>query len=287
MTLHAAACLALRPKVSELSVQIHKDSSSFFQMPERSSSRLRAAALARPTYRESSGDESTDEDDIIVADRGDGNASSEDDDSSAGGEDEGEDDNDEDTSSVDTKDGDDRKIAATKAQSKKRPFVDGEPGDDCPLSDEESSNKAQEQNEVGGTIAGGSDPDLSATSKVCPHCNKQFSTSSRLRYHWEKRVCRKEGEASADQSKNRPVSPPAAAAKKKKKKKSGSKKRKSKAKFRGNQEDRTCPRCKRVFTSLLGFQYHRGKPRRRAPQYHSITTIRSLLISCFHLSFIL
>jgi C2H2-type zinc finger len=260
-------------------------------MPERSSSRLRAAALARPTYRESSGDESTDEDDIIVADRGDGNASSEDDDdSSAEGEqdDDGDDDdNDEDTSSVDTADGDDRKIASTKVQSKKRPFVDVESGVDRSLSDEEeSSNKAQEKNEEG-TMAGTSDPDLSATSKVCPHCNKQFSTPSRLRYHWEKRVCRKGGEAAADQSK-KPVSPPAgAAAKKKKKKKSGSKKRKSKAKFRGNQEDRTCSRCKRVFTSLLGFQYHRGKPRRRALQYHSITMIRSLLISGLHVTLML
>jgi NMD protein affecting ribosome stability and mRNA decay len=114
-----------------------------------------------------------------------------------------------------------------------------------------------------------SDPPA-ASSKVCSHCNKKFSTPSRLRYHLEKRVCRKGEEPvstsaavssaaeAVDESSTETAAadPPPA-----KKKKTRGKGKKEKPKTcRGNVNERTCPRCKRVFTSLLGFQYHRGTP---------------------------
>ena len=74
----------------------------------------------------------------------------------------------------------------------------------------------------------------------CPHCGKNFQTSSGLRYHIENLVCRAEGRA-------------------KKKANDTEKSRKAAHELGEPNQDRTCPHCKRVFKSIDGMRYHVGK----------------------------
>ena len=79
-------------------------------------------------------------------------------------------------------------------------------------------------------------------NEKCEHCGKAFKNEYGLKYHLENNVCREDVP--------------------KKKKLSTGKRKKSDAsgkafpRIRGKEEDRTCPRCSKKFTSILGCQYH-------------------------------
>jgi hypothetical protein len=79
---------------------------------------------------------------------------------------------------------------------------------------------------------------------TCPHCQKDFTVKPGLDYHIENFVCR-------------PTLRPGGPVLKGKRKTAGTKAQTYK-KIRGKLEKRTCPKCKRVFTSILGLNYHRG-----------------------------
>jgi hypothetical protein len=94
---------------------------------------------------------------------------------------------------------------------------------------------------------------LTEADLTCPHCQKLFTVKPGLDYHVDNFVCR-------------PTLRPGGPVVKGKRKKaasstggtSSSTKNQSYKRIRGKLEDRTCPKCKRVFTSVLGFSYHRG-----------------------------
>ena len=90
----------------------------------------------------------------------------------------------------------------------------------------------------------------------CPHCNKKFGSSLGLQYHVDKFVCQ-------------PALRPGGAVIRKGRRKInttgggdeddyGTQSTKTYNKIRGKISDRTCPQCRRVFTSVAGMQYHRG-----------------------------
>jgi hypothetical protein len=89
---------------------------------------------------------------------------------------------------------------------------------------------------------------------VCPNCLKNFVSSLGLQYHMEQFVC---------QPKLRPGGPIKRLGRRKIKRSDndefdGTLPTKTYKKIRGNINDRTCPQCKRVFTSVAGMQYHHG-----------------------------
>jgi hypothetical protein len=93
---------------------------------------------------------------------------------------------------------------------------------------------------------------LSEADLTCAHCQKVFTVKPGLDYHVENFVCR-------------PTLRPGGPVVKGKRKKAASsggggstKCPKSFNRIRGKLEDRTCPKCKRVFTSVLGLSYHVG-----------------------------
>ena len=75
-------------------------------------------------------------------------------------------------------------------------------------------------------------------SKKCPHCEQTFGTIAGAKYHIDHLVCQ-----------------PAERLPRKKRSKSETRK----PKVRGTLSDRTCTNCQRVFTSVNGLAYHRGK----------------------------
>jgi len=77
--------------------------------------------------------------------------------------------------------------------------------------------------------------------RTCPHCLKVISTKLGLQYHIDNFVCKKKQATSSNASSKRKRGKGIA---------TGSKKE------RGKAEDRTCPMCSRVFTSVLGCRYH-------------------------------
>lgn len=84
------------------------------------------------------------------------------------------------------------------------------------------------------------------SAHTCPHCQKHFTVEYGLRYHVDNYVCRPD---------ERPGGP-----KKKGRRKREDNNNNSKYKrLRGSLEDRTCPKCNRVFTSTIGLDYHLGK----------------------------
>jgi hypothetical protein len=78
----------------------------------------------------------------------------------------------------------------------------------------------------------------------CPHCKKQLKNPNGLQYHLDNFVCRPDLRSPMQGQKG-----------KRKSEKTDSGYRK----IRGELEDRTCPLCKRVFTSILGRNYHVDK----------------------------
>lgn len=85
--------------------------------------------------------------------------------------------------------------------------------------------------------------------RTCVHCGKVIVTVQGLKYHVDNFVCRKE--SMPEKLKRSP-----APSKKRKKSIVGRPKVKESQRFRGSMEDRTCPKCKKVFTSVLGKNYH-------------------------------
>jgi hypothetical protein len=78
----------------------------------------------------------------------------------------------------------------------------------------------------------------------CPHCHKKFKVVQGLDYHVKNNVClsgRKKGRPKATNKYNT----------------AGTKSKYRK--IRGKLENRTCPNCKRVFTSVYGLSYHKSK----------------------------
>ncbi|CAB9524669.1 expressed unknown protein [Seminavis robusta] len=87
--------------------------------------------------------------------------------------------------------------------------------------------------------------DAGGDNLKCRHCQKKFANRRGLSYHLDKKVCQTDSSEKKPKakSKKRPSSANTASAKKSKR-------------FRGQKDDRTCPKCKRVFTSVLGKDYH-------------------------------
>jgi hypothetical protein len=88
----------------------------------------------------------------------------------------------------------------------------------------------------------------------CPHCNKKFGSALGLQYHTDRFVCQ-------------PALRPGGAVIRKGRRKiiatiagddNGTQPSKAYNKIRGKINDRTCPQCRRVFTSIAGMQYHLG-----------------------------
>jgi rubrerythrin len=86
----------------------------------------------------------------------------------------------------------------------------------------------------------------------CPHCNKKFGSSLGLQYHVDMFVCQ-------------PTLRPGGTIIRKGRRKivaaeddEGTLPAKAYKKIRGKINDRTCPHCRRIFTSVAGMQYHRG-----------------------------
>jgi hypothetical protein len=93
---------------------------------------------------------------------------------------------------------------------------------------------------------------LSEADLTCPHCQKIFTVKPGLDYHVDNFVCRptlRPGGPVVKGKRKKAVSSTAGG---------GSAKDQSYKRIRGKLEDRTCPKCKRIFTSILGFTYHRG-----------------------------
>jgi len=76
----------------------------------------------------------------------------------------------------------------------------------------------------------------------CPHCDRTFTVLQGLNYHVKQFVCRPDLRPGGPVPKGR----------RKKQESSG----KSFKRVRGSLQDRTCPNCQRVFTSVLGRDYH-------------------------------
>mmetsp|Transcript_7202 Transcript_7202/g.10523 ORF Transcript_7202/g.10523 Transcript_7202/m.10523 type:complete len:774 (-) Transcript_7202:155-2476(-) len=107
--------------------------------------------------------------------------------------------------------------------------------------DEESDNASQELRKKRQSRRSTSkEPKkICKTMYCCPHCGKEIGSSHGLKYHVDKLVCRQVKEK-PKASKIRKVLPDARSGKR----------------FRGSKEDRTCPTCKKEFTSALGRDYH-------------------------------
>jgi hypothetical protein len=91
---------------------------------------------------------------------------------------------------------------------------------------------------------------LSEADLTCAHCQKVFTVKPGLDYHVENFVCQ-------------PTLRPGGPVVKGKRKKSvpsggGGTKSPTYARIRGKLDARICPKCKRVFTSILGLSYHVG-----------------------------
>ena len=84
----------------------------------------------------------------------------------------------------------------------------------------------------------------------CLHCEKPFTTPNGLQYHIDNYVCRNED--GTPKPYERKKGRGKARARSSTQKKDGSK-------FRGTKEERTCPHCNRMFTSISGMEYHVGK----------------------------
>ena len=107
-------------------------------------------------------------------------------------------------------------------------------------SDEERRRKRRRRRET-------RDKDTTGDTE-CPHCHKKLSSALGYQYHVDQFVCRPT---------LRPGGPPQSRGRRRK---SVSEQQQHYPRIRGkNVEDRTCPLCQRVFTSVTGMQYHRGK----------------------------
>jgi hypothetical protein len=89
---------------------------------------------------------------------------------------------------------------------------------------------------------------------VCPNCQKKFGSSLGLQYHIDQFVC---------QPALRPGGPIKRLGRRKIERLDDDGLKvtlptKTYKKIRGNINDRTCPQCQRVFTSVAGMQYHQG-----------------------------
>eukprot|EP00934_Nitzschia_sp_Nitz4_P004104 Nitzschia sp. Nitz4//scaffold390_size11914//842//8150//NITZ4_009014-RA/size11914-snap-gene-0.14-mRNA-1//-1//CDS//3329550186//4094//frame0 len=80
--------------------------------------------------------------------------------------------------------------------------------------------------------------------RTCPHCKKVLVSKGGLAYHLKHLVCQTD-KRSEDGTPKRPRG-----------RRSPSSSPKDSPRFRGTPEDRTCPVCNRLFTSILGRKYH-------------------------------
>lgn len=87
--------------------------------------------------------------------------------------------------------------------------------------------------------------DSGKDSTKCEFCGRKFASTYGYKYHTKNNVCRGGSIRKTQRGKR------------KKSESSG----KSFPRFRGKEEDRTCPHCKKKFTSTLGCQYHVSKCR--------------------------
>jgi hypothetical protein len=96
---------------------------------------------------------------------------------------------------------------------------------------DESSDENEEEKS-------GVDSKQRKTKPTCPHCKKTFAIKQGLGYHLANFVCRAKLKASDSiETKRKP-------------------KTKKPKTTRGAENKRTCPKCKRVFTSIHGLDYH-------------------------------
>lgn len=88
----------------------------------------------------------------------------------------------------------------------------------------------------------------------CPHCMIAFATIEEAQDHVQQSVCRP---LAIEAKEKAPKSPKRTTSSRKRKRAKGS--TSAKKKSRGAEEDRTCPTCNRIFTSVPGLQYHVSK----------------------------
>jgi hypothetical protein len=129
--------------------------------------------------------------------------------------------------------------AVTTAGGKKRPRSKGGENANDPTK--------RGDDDTGGVKAPLESDALSPNERQCPHCSQAFSTFPGLKYHVDKFVCRPELRPNGPVVKGRRRKADSAAG--------GS----TYKRIRGSLSDRTCPKCRRVFTSALGMQYHTEK----------------------------
>lgn len=102
----------------------------------------------------------------------------------------------------------------------------------------------------------------------CPHCCKVFKSIRALEYHQHNFVCRPQERPDGPVQKGR------------RKLDDNSEKRSKFKKFRGAEEDRTCPDCGAIFTSVHGFLYHKSKCSRDSQQFKLMACLTRRTVSC-------
>ena len=105
----------------------------------------------------------------------------------------------------------------------------------------------------------GSDP--APASDVCPYCSKAFATPYGAQYHIDHYVCRQQERPGGPVAKGRRRVEASAAAATSVASSAPTTTTPARhyPKVRGALSDRTCRKCRRVFTSVLGLQYHTDK----------------------------
>lgn len=131
--------------------------------------------------------------------------------------------------------------------SKKRLRRSSEESVDENGSDDNDDDESDNENDNSSSEKAAAESDsLSPDARKCPHCGKKFSVFHGLKYHVDKFVCRPEARPGGPVQKGRRrTGIPGGGGKYKK--------------IRGSLPDRTCQKCRRVFTSALGLQYHMEK----------------------------
>jgi len=150
-----------------------------------------------------------------------------------------EEDEDEDAMSLDSEEEEDSKpAAAAKKKTRKKRKTRSAPAPAASRKKKRSKRVKTEQHDEDDEDDGDGDD-----NSVCPHCQKKFATPAGCLYHVQHFVCQPDKQQRA------------------KKRKPRSKTGQGDQQFprlRGKLADRTCPTCRRVFTSKLGKNYHVG-----------------------------
>ena len=126
---------------------------------------------------------------------------------------------------------------------------EGEEEDDITVEDEQDSRPAVKKRKKQSPATAKKKKRPNASRKtdgnednfVCPHCQKKFLSAEGHKYHVDNSVCQSQNAKPRKPGRTRS--------------KTGRGKSKS-TRSRGTAEDRTCPSCHRVFSSLGGLSYH-------------------------------